>query len=171
MKGLELIRNHIAYDEDSGVFIWIKKTGQNGKLGPKKPSIDSRGYEQVSYMGRSYLAHRLAWYFVHGKWPDKQIDHINGIKTDNRISNLRLATHSQNVRNRPAYKNTASGRKGVYWHSQNKKWQALIVINGRNKSLGLFEDKEEASRAYDAAARERDGDFYYKNKESRNDAG
>jgi hypothetical protein len=165
MKCLEHVKDHISYDEVTGTFIWIKKTGRNGKLGPKSPTIDSRGYEQIRYMGKSYLAHRLAWYFVYGHWPDKQIDHINGIKTDNRISNLRLATRSENIRNRPAYKNTLSGLKGVYWQSQLKKWQAIIIIDGRGKSLGTFKDKNDASMAYEKAAKERDGDFYYRNKE------
>lgn len=164
MKELDSIEKFISYNNETGIFSIIKKTGPRSSLGPLQVSTDSRGYQQVQYMGKAFLAHRLAWYFTHGKWPENEIDHINGVKTDNRIANLREATRSQNIKNRGPHKNIISGLKGVYFNKARNKYQAAIWIDGKRKALGVFEDKYEAFEVYKKAARERDGDFFYEEK-------
>jgi hypothetical protein len=87
------------------------------------------------------------------------VDHINGDRLDNRRSNLRLATRSQNTRNRKGNKNSISGYKGVGWHARCRKWQAAIKTDDKQLYLGLFDAPEDAARAYDAAARNLHGPF------------
>jgi hypothetical protein len=94
-----------------------------------------------------------------GKWPDKQIDHINEDPSDNRWSKLRLATKAQNMRNITRTKAKTSGYKGVGWSKASQKWRAYIRADGINYHLGLFKTKEEAAAAYKAAADKLHGEF------------
>ena len=114
---------------------------------------------RVMVDGRQWLAHRLAWLYVHGEWPD-QIDHVNGIKTDNRISNLRnvcARVNMENVRG-PKANNRSSGVLGVTWWERGKKWKAQINMRGRNRHLGYTDTIEDAQRLYlDAKRRLHEG--------------
>jgi len=103
--------------------------------------------------------HRL----ITGAPKGMDIDHINGNPLDNRKSNLRICTHTENMRNRGANKNNTSGYKGVGWHKKGKKWGATIKHNYKSVYIGLYEDKEEAARAYDKKAKELHGEFAYLN--------
>ena len=87
------------------------------------------------------------------------VDHINGNPLDNRKSNLRICTNAENQRNKGVYKNNKSGYKGVHWFKRDKKWQAQIKHNNKSIHIGLYEDKEEAARAYDKKAKELHGNF------------
>jgi hypothetical protein len=110
------------------------------------------GYWQVNIKGRMFLAHRLAWAMTHGKWPEADIDHFNGDRSDNRLANLRAATRSENLQNhRRTRSDNTSGVTGVFWNTRHNKWQANIMLNGRNKYLGIFAEKEAAIAAYAAA--------------------
>ena len=93
------------------------------------------------------MAHRLAWFYVYGAWPNGDLDHINGDKLDNRIANLREATRKQNMQNVRQHKHNTSGVKGVAWHSQRNKWRAYIFVDYRQIHLGLFDTKEAAAAA------------------------
>ena len=104
--------------------------------------------------GRMYKEHRVIWFAYYGKWPINQIDHINGIKDDNRISNLREANSFQNQMNRAEQKNNTSGRKGVCFHIRLRKWQARIASNGKRVHIGYFQFKRDAIFAYDSACAE-----------------
>ena len=95
-----------------------------------------------------------------GKWPENDIDHINVARGDNRFSNLREATRSENLRNRGAQKNNTSGFKGVSWQKSSRKWDARINIHGKVVHLGYFDDPEDAYQAYCQAAKELHGEFY-----------
>lgn len=101
--------------------------------------------------GRLYLAHRLAWFYVHGVWPSQQIDHINRCRTDNRLVNLREATSSENCQNRPLQRNSTSGHTGVTWNATLLKWHARISLGGKRRHIGWYHTKEEAIKARKAA--------------------
>lgn len=137
----------VDYDEKTGFFQWKKKR-RGIKTGVRLGTDNGFGYQRITVLGKSYYAHRLAWFYVHGTWPD-QIDHINGVRDDNRISNLRDVTVQQNNQNRnAAQKNSGSKMLGVSWHKKAKKWQAHICIYKERKYLGLFDDVNEAHVAY-----------------------
>lgn len=164
----EYIRENLRYDPETGYLWWIKESDHRvGKKRDLDKSADyihkNSGYVNVnlSLTGGQfpYRAHRVAWFLHYGSWPDKSLDHINGIKTDNRIENLRPATQQENDRNRKAYKGCSSKYKGVSWSKSCQKWKSYIRSNQRQEHLGIYSSEEEAAQAYDKAARERFGDY------------
>ena len=114
---------------------------------------DKDGYLVINIKAKNYRTHRVVWMYVHGSFPDGDLDHINRDKKDNRIENLRIVTKSENRQNLDAQKNNKSGMKGVWFHKQNKKWCASICINRKNKHLGSFATKEEAYAGYKTASK------------------
>ena len=111
-----------------------------------------RGYYYVGVDGKIKRWHRIVYEYFNGPIPKgKEVDHINNVRSDNRISNLKLKTHKDNSRSCLKYKNNTSGHPGVVWRKENKKWRAQIYINGKNKSLGHFDNKLEAAEAYKKA--------------------
>ena len=144
---------NLSYDPLTGLFTWIKQLGR-AKKGNIAGTINSNGYVQIRLNGKIYLAHRLAWLYVHGEMPVSILDHINMDKKDNRIANLRLATKSQNSQNTLISAANTSGYKGVSWSEPAKKWRANIKLNQKSKHLGVFDSKEEAHIAYRKAAQE-----------------
>jgi len=151
------LRRLLAYDPETGYFTWLVTLCSKGPAGGRAGSKRRKGYIEIKIYGRSYASHRLAWFYVHGKWPPNHIDHINGVRDDNRIVNLRPATSSQNRRNSKC--SSGSGRKGVYWYKPTGKWAASICIGGKNKYLGYFENIDDAADAYRRAAVENYGEF------------
>lgn len=116
------------------------------------------GYVVIGIDKKIYLRHRLAWLYVNGRWPEGDIDHINGVKGDDRIENIREAKHSQNMANTKRPATNKSGIKGVHFHPQTGKWR--VQLGGKTKMhIGLFECKAEAAEAYRRAARKRWGDY------------
>jgi hypothetical protein len=105
------------------------------------------------------LAHRLAWMLYYGREAPGMIDHRNGDRQDNRIENLRIATHSQNGANARRHSRNTSGLKGASWMPKRGKWQASITVRNKQIGLGYFDTKEEAHAAYLIAAREHQGEF------------
>jgi len=148
---IELLR----YNSCTGDFVRIKQISNAHPCGGKVGSY-SEGYLRISIDGKSYLAHRLAWLYMTGKWPENEIDHININRRDNRWCNLRRATHGQNQQNQKGW--GASGIKGVHWRACDSKWCARIGTNGR-KFLGYFHTKEAAHAAYVEAAKRLHGEF------------
>ena len=145
------LRELLSYDSATGIFRRLVSTSSNAKAGDVAGSLSNKGYLLIYVDGSRYLAHRLAWLYVHGAWPDDQLDHWNGIRSDNWIENLRKATNDQNQQNRVASRGSTSGHLGVCWHSSNKRWMAQIMIGKKTKYLGYFSSVEEASAAYAAA--------------------
>lgn len=148
------IRDFLTYEPDTGILRWKIQRSGGIKPGDIAGTKEKQGYWVVKINGRIYKAHRLAWVLHYGVWPCCDIDHINRIRTDNRISNLRLATRSENCINGPVRKKSQSGAKGVTWMKSSGKWRADIRRNYKLKYLGLFNTVEEASAAYEKAAKE-----------------
>lgn len=146
------LRAYLHYDPETGVF-----TRQSRVVGYLDEGAN--GYIRIRIKGKQYLAHRLAWLYVFGQWPENEIDHINGIKIDNHITNLRSATHSQNQAYSGLMKNNTSGYKGVFWHKQSRKWEAHIRINGKSVTLCRSHNIEEARKAFEAATIAARGEF------------
>ena len=142
----------LSYNEEAGEFRWL--VTERNRLEGKLAGCLRHGYVFIGVDGTQYGAHRLAWLIRTGEWqPDgMQIDHINGVRSDNRIANLRLATPSQNNANwhRPG--------KGIRLHSCGK-WEARLRVCGRALYLGLHDSAEEASAAYQGAAKLHFGEF------------
>lgn len=148
----ERVREVLGYDPDTGRFasagtVWRRKDRQ------------TRAYLKIRVDGKQYLAHRLAWLFVHGRWPMPEIDHINGDGLDNRLCNLREATRAQNSTNALAQKSNQIGLRGVHFHPGAKRYRAQICKKNKTKHLGYFDTPEEAHAAYIAAAKILHGEF------------
>lgn len=151
----------LDYSAETGDFRW-KARPRNATavvIGAVAGWINAHGYRVIKLGGRCYLAHRLAWFYVHGTWPADDTDHINRIRSDNRLANLRPATRSQNSANTGARAKNAAGIKGVHYRADMRKWHARIYCKGRNHPLGWFSTKEEAGAAYARAAAELFGEF------------
>jgi hypothetical protein len=113
------------------------------------------GYIRINVDGNAYYAHRLAWFYVYGHMPDLWIDHINGDKSDNRISNLRHATPATNNQNRKTcQRNSKTGVLGVDIHKATGKYRAQITIGGKKRNLGNFDSIAEAQAEYLRVKRE-----------------
>lgn len=159
------LRLLLEYDPITGELVWKARSRErfNDEISCKrwnarfagKPALNSKnsnGYLRGTIGGATIAAHRVAYAIHFGNWPAGLIDHVNGIKTDNRIENLRLATQAQNLQNRGKNKNNTSGFKGVYWNKKSKAWLCYIGINGERKFLGTFAQATDAATAYAKAA-------------------
>jgi HNH endonuclease/AP2 domain len=138
---MELLR----YDPETGEFYWRARNGN------RAGGVSGDGYWYIMIDGKSYLAHRLAWLYVHGYFPE-ELDHINRIRSDCRIVNLREATRSQGRMNSSVHRDNRSGFKGVSWDKRADKYRAQIAFRGKNVQLGSFGTAREAAMAYDYVA-------------------
>lgn len=141
----EELKEFLSYDRDTGIFVWIKPSGNRVRSGDIAGNFDNL-YIKICISGRRYRAHHLAWLYEYGEFP-KLIDHINGNKTDNRIENLRLATTSQNAMNSKMFSNNTSGVKGVNWIASRNRWRVQIKRDGITYFGGRFKTIEEAEVA------------------------
>jgi hypothetical protein len=160
----ERLREILAYDPTTGIFVWKSRPlglkGRNNKNAGRNAGYScERGYINIKVDQRLYLAHRLAWLYVHGRLPVAEIDHRNGDKSDNRIENLREASRQQNAFNRGVPANNKVGLKGVKRKKRYRGWIATIGVSGRQIHLGTFPTKEAAASAYAEAARRYHGEF------------
>ena len=155
----ERLRELLEYDPVTGRFWWRVSRGsvQDGALAGALGVKDR--YLQIRIDGRLYYCHRLAWLYMTGTWPAGRLDHRDLNGHNNRWENLRPATHSQNIHNTKARKNSRSGIKGVSYNPKRKRWEARIMQDGRTIHLGRYLTKEEAAEAYRLAALARYGDF------------
>ena len=153
---VKFVRQQFCYDPDTGVVTW-RVSRRGVQKGRKVGHLDELGYLRAgfSYKGNKGIRmHRVAWAHYYGEDPPQIIDHINEDRTDNRISNLRAATKSQNMRNISSRKANKSGYRGVHKHGQCNRWAAQIKVNGKHIHLGLYKTPEEASQAYELAWKE-----------------
>ena len=143
----EYLRSVLHYDQETGIFTWKVSTSNSVKVGDVAGSPNGHGYQLIQLQSRKHKAHRLAWLYIHGSWPKDQLDHVNRIRTDNRIANLRDVSHKQNNQNRSKSSNNTSGHPGVIWYKRDSKWQVKIKHNQKLIHLGLFTNIEEAIAA------------------------
>lgn len=146
----ERLKELLDYDPETGIFTRKTRAAKRVQIGDIAGSMHSKGYWVVKIDNRSHKAHRLAWLYVYGVWPTADLDHVNGIRNDNRICNLREAPNGMNAQNmrHAASNNKSSGLIGASWHKQTKKWNAQITHGNRRIHLGLFDSAEEAHAAY-----------------------
>jgi hypothetical protein len=155
----QYLQDNFDYNQNTGLFVRTKKTGNSTKIGVPLTCNKGNGYVVFSVQGKLQLAHRMAWLYIYGEIPSKNIDHINGLPTDNRISNLRIADQSQNTANSCLSKANTSGSKGVVWLKDAGKWRAGITVNYKFINLGRFENIDDAIQAYEAGSRKYFGNF------------
>lgn len=158
----------LRYEPETGKLYWLPRPTEMFKsegdarrwhsnfCGKEALTAVHQGYRAGGVLGQHVRAHRAAWAIVHGKWPDHQIDHINGVRDDNRLVNLREASHVENGHNMKLFATNTSGVNGVGWARRHKKWRADMKLNGKYILIGLFDTKEAAAAAR-AAANEKYG--------------
>lgn len=146
------LQSVLSYDEETGIFKWLIDASTRARSGSVAGTVDCDGYTVIRISGVGYKAHRLAWLYVHGFWPEKAIDHINQLKRDNSIRNLREASVSENNQNiTPPNSCSTSGLRGVSWFEQYGKWKGTFQILGKKFFVGYFDDKHEAYEAVQVA--------------------
>ena len=131
------VREVLSYDSETGAFTRLARLAQRHQVGDRADFLvtggGAAGYRRVAIDSRRFLAHRVAWLYVHGAWPSRQIDHINGDRGDNRIANLRDASPKLNVENqRRARADSAIGMLGVHLHKQSMRWISFCLLRPRN---------------------------------------
>jgi hypothetical protein len=151
------LKSIMSYDPKTGIFTRLKTNNQH-QCGAEPGNLRKTGYRFIGVNGKPFAAHRLAWLYMTGNWPTERVDHINGVKSDNRWTNLREATDAQNKANEGVRKDNALGIKGVRLHESGR-YQARIFRDKRHKSLGLFDTAKEAAAAYAKASRLVFGEF------------
>lgn len=154
----DIFKSLFRYNDDGTLTHASMRPGVTfGSVAGHKAAAD--GYTRISVAGQKFLAHHIVWCMHHGDLP-KEIDHINGDKSDNRIENLRLATRAQNAANFHKLRATnTSGMRGVTWDAAKSSWKAQIGYQGKHKFLGYFDTQRDAGVCYNTVARILFGDF------------
>lgn len=147
----DYLKSILYFDPLNGIFYWkIKRPNIN--IGQTASNIGKNGYVRISINNKRHYAHRLAWLYIYGELPINCIDHINRIKTDNRIENLRAVNKSENAQNASLRKNKIVELRGVAFYKNTDKYRARIRFKGKEMHLGIFQTKEQAYAAYQKAA-------------------
>lgn len=174
-----LLRQLLDYDPETGILTWRKRSPDMFRSTPKRSAEhtckqwnsrhagkeafiatdDDTGYLRGEIDSHPYLAHRVIYCMIHGSWPEADVDHIDRDRSNNRANNLRSASRSQNLCNRPSQSNNLSGFKGVSFHKGRSKYFARIGLYGKQHFLGYFNTPESAHEAYCLAAKRLHGEF------------
>lgn len=158
----EELKANLRYDSETGDFTWLKQVGSRVSVGTIAGCKTRYGYVSIRVLGGTYLAHRLAWLYTYGEMPKMHIDHINGVKDDNRLCNLREASKSENGFNRDKPRTNKTGYKGVSLCGCIKNpYVSQIGVNGKSIRLGRFPTAELAHEAYREAAKKYHGEFVW----------
>ena len=154
MITFEKAKELFVYDRETGIIKWRKRTsnGRRKNLVAGSTNFNGDGYTQINLKGKLYKAHRIAMLLAYGFYGDKlEVDHINHVRDDNRLSNLRFVTRTGNQRNRSRNSNNTTGVIGVYYHKASRKYMAYIKADGLRIHLGYFSTLEEAAEVRKAA--------------------
>lgn len=143
-----LIVENLEYDSTTGKLFWKNNRGHVDCKGKMAGFVNKRGYCYVMVNGKQFLLHRIAWFLSYGKWPEHQIDHIDGDPTNNKIENLRDVTNRENMNNLKRHREGALVGASLDKSCIQERWRAMIKIKGKDIFLGLFKSKEEAHGAY-----------------------
>lgn len=156
MINQELLKEFLHYQPETGIFTWKERSGKyfhndgscrwwnETHAGKEAGYLDPQGYIYIHIQSKPYLAHRLAWLYEHGRFPAEDTDHINGVKHNNWIKNIRSVSNTENRRNMKRNIRNTSGCLGVGRHKSTQKWKVTIGVSGKAVYLGLFEDWFEA---------------------------
>lgn len=155
---IERLKELLSYDPLTGVFTWRVNRPGPARRGSVAGNVNCLGYRQITIDQKSYLAHRLAWFYQKGTWPLKHIDHENMNTDDNRAVNIREASKSDNSANTTVRSTNKLGVKGV-GKTPKGKYRARIVLNGKEKHIGNYDTPKLAAAAYAKAANENFGEF------------
>ena len=168
----EELRQLLRYEPETGKLFWLPRepwrfevrctsatsvcTHWNARYAGREAftSTSAQGYKQGGILRHQLSAHRVIWALVHGHWPKGMIDHINGVRTDNRLANLRVVSDAENSRNSAIRSDNTSGRTGVHWNRSQRKWEAYINSSHGRVRLGKFTDRDAAVSARAAAEKE-----------------
>ena len=131
---------HETFSYEDGNLIWKKPTGRRISVG-QIAGRDNNGYRMIGLFGKGHMTHRLIFMFHHGYLPS-EVDHIDGNKSNNKIENLRAATHSENLKNQRLKSSNTSGHKNVGWAKREQRWRVRLTVNGKDKHIGYFIDRE-----------------------------
>lgn len=156
---IERLRYLLSFDPDTGILTWKNPVSTRVKRGSPAGRAGDQGYVTVGIDKKFYRGHRVGFAIHFGRWPSGLLDHINGVRNDNRICNLRECTNTQNMRNAKLSAANRSGVKGAYFDRASGRWRALIRVDGKKIYLGYFETKEEAGAAYREASKKHFGEF------------
>ena len=160
---LEELKEYLDYNPDTGIIIWKKTTTARIKIGQEAGCVSASKcttYRTITSKGIKYKTHRIAYYMYHGIDPkNNDIDHEDGNGLNNKINNLRLATRSDNCKNRSMNENNTSGVTGVTWVKQAQKWRARIMIDYKSIVLGSYINKEDAIQTRIEAEKKYFGEF------------
>lgn len=154
---IDLLRELLNYDPETGVFTW-RASRKQANAGDVVGTV-AEGYVRINIYGVVLRANRVAIAITTGEWPEGDVDHADTDSTNNRLSNLRVATRSQNCANAKRKSRNTSGYKGVSFCKKKHQWRAYVTVGGKQSHLGYFDSPEEAHAAYYAAAREHFGEF------------
>ncbi|ARP90310.1 hypothetical protein CAL14_08440 [Bordetella genomosp. 9] len=156
---LSRLREVLAYDPGTGLFTWVSRSSSRSPAGNTAGCLAPNGYVQIRIDGVLYQAHRLAWFYVTGEWPTSLLDHIDLNRANNRWTNLRTASPSQNSANSPMRRHNSTGFKGVTLNRKVGKYRARITVEHREHHLGFFDTASQAYEAYRNASLKFHGEF------------
>lgn len=140
-------------------LIWKKSPARSVKVGDKVGSFNKHGYREFSLKGSRYYCHRVVWFLNTGTFPDLEIDHIDGDKSNNLFENLREVSREENMRNTNSHKDSISKYKGVSFEKQKGLWRARCFCKGKSYCGGFYEREEEAAKRYDELAKTLFGEY------------
>lgn len=143
---LDELKRRLSYNPETGVFL-VKLPRGGRRAGTVAGGLRTLGYRTVNLLGFHYKEHRLAWFYVHGTWPSSQLDHVNGVRSDNRLSNLRECSQAENSQNHGTSRASKTGVTGVRFLPRDSVYHASITVAGKAHHLGSFNELSAATSA------------------------